>query len=100
MSEIAGFRILQVVARRIFEKLKQLCTRAHCGNAQRFNSPFEIARDRFINANAQDRVRIRSALTYYQRDVGKLATAFESESLDFFCDGSDFNFAIAAFEEA
>src|SRR6266852_9097659 len=99
MSDLAGFWIAKVFARRFFEKLEELSAGAHRGNMDGFDATFEIAGNRFFGAHTQDRVGVSRAFPHHQRDVRELIAFVEHERLDFFGNRSNLSFPVAAFEE-
>ena len=100
MSEVAGFRVPDVFARCVPEQLKQLSAGANGGRVHSLDPAFQIGGDRFVGAHAQNRVCIGGALAHHQRDLRKLVTFSQNQSLDFFGDGSNFYFAIPTLKQS
>src|SRR5712691_3874741 len=99
MSDVAGFWIAKVCARRFFEQSKEFSASAHRGYMDGFDATFEIARDRFVGAHAQDRIGISRSFTHYQREVGDLVAFVEHERFDLFGNRSNLGLPVAALEE-
>src|SRR5436190_19808751 len=99
MSELTGFGIFDVFTHRVFEELKQFSTGTNGGDIHSLDTSFQISRDRFVGAHAQNRVRISCAFAHHQSDVRKLVVLSQNQPLDFFGNGSNLDFTIGALEK-
>src|SRR5207247_10401291 len=72
MGQVTGPGILEVFPRRLLEQLKQFSACSDRRNLLSLDTPFEIARDRFMGADAQNCLRVRRAFTHYDSNIGKL----------------------------